>query len=67
MLKFIKHHMDTISGIGIYPVLSFVIFFTFFLGMLWWIRSVSKGHINHMSSLPLLEDQPANGTLPHVH
>ena len=32
MLKFIKHHMDTISGIGIYPVLSFVIFFTFFLG-----------------------------------
>ena len=67
MLKFIKHHLDTISGIGIYPVLSFVIFFTFFVAMLWWIRSVSKGHISHMSSLPLLEDQPSNGTLPHAH
>ncbi len=30
MLKFIKHHMDTIAGIGIYPVVSFVIFFSIF-------------------------------------
>lgn len=67
MLKFIKHHMDTIAGIGIYPVLSFVIFFIFFLAMLWWLRSVSKGHIAHMSGLPLLEEQPSNGTLPHAH
>ena len=42
MLKFIKHHLDTISGIGIYPVISFLLFFGFFLAMLLWIRDVYK-------------------------
>lgn len=56
MLKFIQHHLDTISGVGLYPVLSFVIFFGFFLVMLGWVRTVSRTHIDHMSALPLHED-----------
>lgn len=67
MLKFIKHHMDTISGIGIYPVISFVLFFSFFLGMLWWLRSVSKGHIAHMTALPLAEDLNTNDSVHHAN
>lgn len=66
MLKFIKHHLDTISGVGIYPVISFVIFFVFFLAMLWWVRRVSRAHIAHMAALPLNidNDQEADD---HVH
>lgn len=67
MLKFIKHHMDTIAGIGLYPAISFVLFFTFFLGMLWWLRTVSKEHITHMTALPLAEDNHTNDSLHHAN
>ncbi|MBK6370801.1 MAG: CcoQ/FixQ family Cbb3-type cytochrome c oxidase assembly chaperone [Flavobacteriales bacterium] len=67
MLKFIKHHMDTIAGIGIYPAISFVLFFSFFLGMLWWLRSVSQGHIAHMTALPLAEDHNINDRAHHAN
>ena len=62
MLKFIKHHLDTIAGVGIYPVISFVLFFSFFLAVLWWLRSVSKRHITHMSELPFAEDALTAGS-----
>ena len=67
MLKFIKHHMDTISGIGIYPLISFILFFSFFIAMLWWIRKVSTAHISHMSALPLLEDRPNPEPASHAN
>jgi cbb3-type cytochrome oxidase subunit 3 len=58
MLKFIKHHLDTISGIELYPMLSFVVFFLFFITMLLWLVKVSRRHIDHMSALPLGDDAP---------
>ncbi|MBK9193655.1 MAG: CcoQ/FixQ family Cbb3-type cytochrome c oxidase assembly chaperone [Flavobacteriales bacterium] len=67
MLKFIKHHLDTISGIGIYPVISFLLFFGFFLAMLLWIRKVSSAHIARMSALPLSEERPQPETGSHVY
>jgi len=66
MLKFIQHHLDTIAGVGIYPVLSFVIFFGFFVVMLWWVRSVSRAHITHMSTLPLQEEANQH-QIDHAH
>jgi hypothetical protein len=65
MLKFIKHHLDTIAGIGIFPLISFVLFFSFFLAMLWWVRSVSAAHITHMAELPLVKD--TTSTEPRSH
>jgi cytochrome c oxidase cbb3-type subunit IV len=67
MLKFIKHHLDTIAGVGIYPVISFLLFFGFFLAMLLWIRKVSSAHISRMSALPLTEDHTQPETGSHVH
>lgn len=67
MLKFIKHHMDTITGIGLYPAISFVLFFTFFILMLIWIRKVSRTHIDHMAALPISEDLTTLETADHVH
>ena len=66
MLKFIKHHLDTIDGVGIYPVLSFVIFFSFFLVVLLWLRKASRSHMDHMTNLPF--DAQETGTEPrHAH
>lgn len=67
MLKFIKHHMDTIAGVGIYPVISFLIFFGFFLLVLLWVRKVSGAHIAHMAHLPLLEETTNTETGSHAY
>lgn len=56
MLKFIKHHMDTIVGIEIYPIISLSIFFLFFALLLVWVFTYSKDTINKLSDIPLKED-----------
>lgn len=53
MLKFIKYHMETIVGIEIYPLISFVIFFTFFLVLLVWVVRADKQEIAEIANLPL--------------
>lgn len=56
MLKFIKHNMETISGIEIFPIISLLIFFFFFLGLYTWVFTYKKEKINELSQLPLLDD-----------
>lgn len=64
MLKFIKHHMDTIGGIGIYPVLSFLIFFGVFLFALLYVLRARRSHIDHMADLPLLNNDGTSESIP---
>ncbi len=66
MLKFIKHHMDTIAGIGIYPVLSFVIFFSIFCIALLYVRRASRSHIDHMAALPITDAPDTNEPQDHA-
>lgn len=61
MLKFIKHHMETIDGISIYPVLSFLIFFIFFLLMLVYVIRADKTKMASSASIPL-DNEPLNTT-----
>lgn len=56
MLKFVKHTMETIVGIEIFPIISFIIFFSFFIGLLIYVKRLSKDHINEMGALPLEND-----------
>ncbi|SDS07092.1 hypothetical protein SAMN05216503_1885 [Polaribacter sp. KT25b] len=53
MLKFIKGHMESITGIEIYPLISLIIFFTFFMVLFWWVFTAKKEYINTVSNLPL--------------
>ena len=53
MLKFVKNHMESISGIEIYPMISLLIFFFFFLGLFWWVSTAKKEYIDRMSDIPL--------------
>jgi len=57
MLKYIKHHMDSIEGIEIYPILSLIIFFTFFVVLFWWVFTAKKDYIETVSNLPLDNNQ----------
>ena len=56
MLKFVKHTMETIDGIAIFPIISFVIFFSFFVGLLVWVMRTDKSYLNHVENLPFKED-----------
>ena len=53
MLKFAKNYMVSITGIEIYPLISLLIFFTFFVGLFWWVFTAKKEYISTVSNLPL--------------
>ncbi|NNC70648.1 MAG: CcoQ/FixQ family Cbb3-type cytochrome c oxidase assembly chaperone [Flavobacteriaceae bacterium] len=56
MLKFIKHHMETMEGVAIYPMISLLIFFIFFAVLFWWVFTARKEYITKVSNLPLEND-----------
>jgi cytochrome c oxidase cbb3-type subunit IV len=62
MLKYIKNHMATIGGIEIFPIISFLIFFAFFIVLLIWVVRANKEYISQMENLPL-ENGPGIKTL----
>ena len=53
MLKFVKHYMESITGIEIYPLISLLIFFIFFVILFWWVFTAKKEYIEKVSNLPL--------------
>jgi len=55
MFEQIKHNMETISGIEVYPIISLLIFFLFFVGLGVWVFSYRKEKIEEMSNIPLDE------------
>ncbi|MCG2612454.1 CcoQ/FixQ family Cbb3-type cytochrome c oxidase assembly chaperone [Flavobacterium sp. SM15] len=56
MLKFIKHNLETISGIEIYPIISLLIFFIFFVALYAWVFTYKKEKIAEMSNIPFNND-----------
>lgn len=49
--------METIDGIAIFPIISFVIFFSFFVGLLVWVFRADKNYIKYVEELPFKEDE----------
>jgi len=51
-----KDILQSIDNVAIWPVVSFVIFFTFFLVLVWWAFSADKDFIQKMKKLPMDEN-----------
>ncbi|HLN96168.1 MULTISPECIES: CcoQ/FixQ family Cbb3-type cytochrome c oxidase assembly chaperone [unclassified Flavobacterium] len=60
MFEQIKHNMETIAGVEIYPILSLLIFFLFFVGLGVWVISYSRERIQQLSQIPLTDDNLQN-------
>lgn len=60
MFEPIKHNMETIAGVAIYPILSLLIFFFFFLALGIWVFTYKKEKISELSQMPLNENNPNN-------
>ena len=59
-----KNVLQGIDNIAIWPVISFVIFFLFFICLLWWVFTADKKVIAKMEALPLSEnDEPESKSL----
>ncbi len=57
MFEQIKHNMETIAGVAIFPILSLIIFFAFFVGLGFWVFSYKKEKIAELSQMPLNDNQ----------
>ena len=51
-----KNVLQSIAGITVYPLISFAIFFLFFIGLLGYVLIANRQHLHAMSQLPL-EDE----------
>ncbi|MGO3707913.1 MAG: CcoQ/FixQ family Cbb3-type cytochrome c oxidase assembly chaperone [Mesonia hippocampi] len=60
MLKFVKGHLETIDGVAVYPIISLLIFFIFFVALFWWVFTFKKDYLKKVSNIPLEteKDQP---------
>lgn len=57
MLKFITGHMSTIDGVSIYPIISFLIFFVFFIAITFYVITMNKSYVDEVSQMPLDDDE----------
>ena len=53
-----KNVLQSIDNIAIWPVISFVIFFLFFICLLWWVFTIDKKLIDKIKNLPMDDQSP---------
>ncbi|MBK6527790.1 MAG: cbb3-type cytochrome c oxidase subunit 3 [Crocinitomicaceae bacterium] len=56
MLSYIKGNLTSIDGIEIFPIISLVIFFTFFVGLGIYILRADRKTIEEIKRIPLDEE-----------
>jgi len=53
MFKYIKQYAESINNVGIYPIISLLIFFLFFVVLLIMVKKMNKERISILSQMPL--------------
>jgi cytochrome c oxidase cbb3-type subunit 4 len=53
MFKFIRQYAEKIDGANIFPIIGFIIFFTFFIALLFYVGAMKKEEVNKLSNIPL--------------
>ena len=59
----IKNLVESIGGIGLYGLISMLLFVAVFTGMLVWTMRLKKPYLNQMGNLPLdlKDEEPEEG------
>jgi len=58
-MKF-SNYLSSIENVGIYPVLTLILFFAVFVGALIWIYTRDKDYISKLENIPLDNDNFSN-------
>lgn len=48
-----KYYFERVEGIELYPIISLLIFFVFFVLLFVWVIKADKKYIDRMKNLPL--------------
>ena len=56
----VRNYLENIVGVGIYPVITLLIFFLFFTLLTVWVIYTRKQHYHQLSNLPLDNDSTPN-------
>ena len=62
MFKFIKQYAEKIDNAQIYPMISLLIFFLFFVVLLVLVRKMSKERSQELSNIPFDQEELSNST-----
>lgn len=65
MFKFIKQYAETMDRVDIYPIISLLIFFVFFIVVLYYVKKMDASKVNDISKLPLENDDEYSETTNH--
>ena len=63
MFKFVKQYVESIDGVNIYPMISLVIFFLFFVVLLYYVTKMDKAKVKEISRIPLDDNEQLSETL----
>ncbi|HEX6848757.1 MAG TPA: CcoQ/FixQ family Cbb3-type cytochrome c oxidase assembly chaperone [Chitinophagaceae bacterium] len=63
MFKFVKKYAESIEGINIYPMISLLIFFLFFVVLLYYVKKLDKQKVREISRIPLDDNEPLSDTI----
>ncbi len=58
-----KHYFEQVEGIATMPLISLVVFFTFFVGLTVWVMRAKAQYLGEMGALPL-EDNTRKDPAP---
>jgi hypothetical protein len=62
MLKFVTHNLENISGVAIYPIISLLIFFFFFVALYSWVYTYRKEKMIEMRNIPFSAEDEIDST-----
>ncbi len=66
-MRIVIHYLENIDGVAIFPIIGLVIFFTFFLGLLYYVYRLDKGFVDDMANTPLGNDDEKNDEINVNH
>ncbi len=55
-----KEVLESIEGIGIYPIISMIVFLIFFTAIIIWYFKADRKYLNKMKNLPLDNNEQSN-------
>ena len=59
-MKIVIHTMEQIAGVEIFPIISLLLFFTFFMIVGYMVLTADKNYIEEMKNLPLDKNNDLN-------
>ncbi len=63
MFKFIKQYAEKMDHAQVYPMISLMIFFLFFIVLLIYVTKMDKSSITTLSNIPLDENEEQTTTI----